>query len=128
VLAILLIPSFGLIGAAVARMSGNVVNNGLRLLQVWRTMGLHPYTLDYWKPIAAGAASTGLALAVVQVVALRPGVQTAVVAGVVVTTSYIGLLLLFGLSIQDREALQAIKKTRGRRTRSPTDLETSDLA
>ncbi|MGH2786851.1 MAG: lipopolysaccharide biosynthesis protein [Actinomycetota bacterium] len=129
-LALLLIPPFGLIGAAVARMTGNVVNNGLGLYQVWRTTGLHPYTFDFWKPIVAGVASTGIAWAAVHLIDLPSGLASAAAATVLVATTYLCLLLLFGLSKEDREALQAIKKVRGRRpaARAPADLETSDLA
>jgi O-antigen/teichoic acid export membrane protein len=128
-LALLLIPPFGLLGAATARMMGNVVNNGLRLFQVWRIMGLHPYTLDYWKPIVAGAASTVLAWGVVGVTGLPEGLPSAVVAGVVVAAAYVGCLILFGLSEEDKHALTAIRnvKRRPRPTKTTPDVESPDL-
>jgi O-antigen/teichoic acid export membrane protein len=129
VLALVLIPPFGLLGAATARMMGNVVNNGLRLLQVWRILGLHPYSVDYWKPIVAGGASTALAWGVVGVAGLSDGLQSAVGAGVVVAAAYVGCLTLFGLSDEDKNALSAIRKVkrRARASKSTTDVETPDL-
>lgn len=40
---LLLIPSFGVVGAAIAWSAAVVVNNLIPLAQLWRTFGLHPF-------------------------------------------------------------------------------------
>src|SRR5919106_1841787 len=124
-LALLLIPPFGLVGAATARLMGAVVNNGLRLLQVWRILGLHPYNFHYWKPIVAGGASTALAWGVVGGAGLQDGLPSVAGAVVVIVAAYVGCLLLFGLSDEDKHALSAIRdvKRRPRPSKTTSDVE-----
>ena len=40
---VVLIPRYGLAGAAAASAAGTLLNNLLPLVQVWRSMGLHPF-------------------------------------------------------------------------------------
>src|SRR5262245_21237470 len=92
-LAVLLIPSLGVLGAAIARTGGSILNNGLCLIQVWRIMRVTPYKPDFWKPIAAGIVAgivSGLALAWVD-----PTREVAAAALVVIVTgvSYLSTLV-----------------------------------
>lgn len=103
-----LIPLFGVLGAAVATLIGTALNNILPLWQVWSATKLHPYRLDYWKPIAAGIASVGVARAVIAVIGVGTGVAAAAVAVVVVGVVYLALLLLLGLGPEDRAAISAL--------------------
>jgi O-antigen/teichoic acid export membrane protein len=119
-LAFWLIPPHGLLGAAAARMVGTAFNNTLRLSQVWLYMHLHPYRWDYWKPIAAGAISTGLAWLVVDAAGVPAGVITAVVAAAVIGITYLGLLLVFRLSDEDRAAIDPVMKRIRRGKKEPT--------
>jgi O-antigen/teichoic acid export membrane protein len=116
-LAFWLIPAHGLLGAAAARMIGTAFNNSLRLTQVWLFMKLHPYRWDYWKPILAGALSAGLAWLVVEAAGIPEGVMTALVAAGIIGVTYLGLILLFGLSVEDRAAIDPVLKRlrRGRK-------------
>jgi len=110
-----LIPRYGILGAAVAHLVGTALNNLLPLWQVWSASRLHPYRLDYWKPIAAGVASVGVAKAVIALAGLGTGVVAAAVAVGVVGLVYLGLLLLLGLGPEDRAAIGALtgRLTRG---------------
>lgn len=107
-LALWLIPAYGLIGAAIARMIGTAFNNSIRLWQVYKTTGVHPYRTDYWKPIAAGVIALLVARLVVIGAGLSVSVVGAIVAVVVIGACYVGLNLLFGLSQEDRETIQAL--------------------
>ncbi|MDQ3765956.1 MAG: flippase [Actinomycetota bacterium] len=118
-----LIPRHGILGAAVAHLAGTALNNLLPLWQVWSTSRLHPYRLDYWKPIAAGVAAVGVARAVIAFSGVGTGVAAAAVAVVVVGLVYLGLLLLLGLSQEDRAAVGALtgRLTRGEDKNVPGD-------
>ncbi|MDQ3533874.1 MAG: polysaccharide biosynthesis C-terminal domain-containing protein [Actinomycetota bacterium] len=102
VLALLLIPRYGLIGAAIASTSGRLVNNALPLFQVWVTLRFHPYRPDYWKPIVAALAAVVTAKLIVTSVGLGSGIVAAVAATVLVCAGYAGLMLLLGFSLEDR--------------------------
>lgn len=52
-----LIPKYGIIGAAAATGFAIVIINILKLLEVYLILRIHPYKLDYWKPIMAGLLS-----------------------------------------------------------------------
>ena len=53
ILDLALIPRYGAFGAAIASTLSVLFINGLRLIQVYKLFGIHPYNLGYLKPIAA---------------------------------------------------------------------------
>ncbi|PQP33280.1 hypothetical protein C6A36_00010 [Desulfobacteraceae bacterium SEEP-SAG10] len=53
----LLIPRFGIIGAAFATGISFVFLSFIRIIEVYILMQIHPLKLDIWKPLAAGAGS-----------------------------------------------------------------------
>lgn len=126
ILAIWLIPSHGILGAAIANMTGNILNNALPLGQIWYILHFHPYRIDYWKPILAGIAAVALAKVLSSTAAVHPGVLTAVVATATVGMCYPTLLLLLRLSEQDKAAIEALLRRAGRSGRqSPASLDSS---
>jgi O-antigen/teichoic acid export membrane protein len=109
-LGFLLVPTYGIIGAAVAATFGRFVNNVVPLLQVWRILRVHPYRADFWKPAVAGLCAVGIAR--VAVVALGMSSLTAAASAVILTGAvYISLLLIFGVSRDDRAALDRLLVT-----------------
>jgi O-antigen/teichoic acid export membrane protein len=118
-LAIWLIPGHGVLGAAIASMVGNMLNNVLPLGQIWHLLHFHPYRVDYWKPVAAGVVSVALARWITSVVGVHPGVPTAVVASATIGVCYPILILLLGLSAQDKAAVQALIGMVSRSGKSP---------
>jgi O-antigen/teichoic acid export membrane protein len=120
-LALWLIPSHGVLGAAIASMVGNTLNNVIPLGQIWHILHFHPYRVDYWKPIAASIAAVALAKGVSTVAGVNPGVLTAVVATAIVGVCYPLLLLLLRLSEQDKVTVDALVRMVGRSGRRPPD-------
>jgi O-antigen/teichoic acid export membrane protein len=122
-LGLLLIPSLGVLGAAIARTAGTMLNNVLPLAQVWRIVGVSPYRLDFWKPVVAGVVAgivAGVALA------LADPAQVVVAAALVIAVTaltYVPMLLLLRLSEQDRAMVNAVLR-RG----SPGDQPAGDEA
>jgi O-antigen/teichoic acid export membrane protein len=116
-LGLLLIPSFGVLGAAIASAAGTMLNNILPLAQVWRALRITPYRLDFWKPVVA-AAVAGI-VAKVAVFAIDPGhdLTVAILAIAATGITYLALLLVLRLDEQDRAMVSAIV---GRRVR-PAD-------
>jgi O-antigen/teichoic acid export membrane protein len=122
-LAVALIPRYGVLGGALARAAGTLVNNGLPLAQVWYLLRIHPYRLDYWKPAAAALAATILARVTFGTGLMGNGGAGAVGAAVIFAVAFLTLMVLFGLSADDRAAIDALVR-RGRRGRraAPTGL------
>jgi O-antigen/teichoic acid export membrane protein len=103
-----LIPTHGVLGAAIALLVGSALNNGVPLWQVWSLLRVHPYRHDHWKPAAAGVVAVVIAKLVVSGIGSSVGVFSAGVAVGVVSFVYVGLLLILGLSVEDRAAIEAL--------------------
>jgi O-antigen/teichoic acid export membrane protein len=116
-LGLLLIPSLGVLGAAVATAAGTVLNNVLPLAQVWRILRITPYRTDFWKPVVAGGAAW--IVAEVAVAAIDPAkVVEGVIAISMTAITYLAVVLLLRLNEQDRAMLDAIVRRTPRPVRS----------
>ncbi len=97
-----LIPRWGIFGAAVATLIGSVTINVLRVGEVWVLERIQPYDRTFLKPLAAGLGSA----AIVGVVGLLvPSYATflwVTVGAILILGAYGGLLVLFGLAPEDR--------------------------
>jgi O-antigen/teichoic acid export membrane protein len=58
---LLLIPNWGVVGAATAASLSAVLINMLCLLEVWYLVGMHPYNRTFLKPLLAGLTAGGVA-------------------------------------------------------------------
>jgi O-antigen/teichoic acid export membrane protein len=104
-----LIPTFGMIGAAIGAAAAILTENTATLIFVRRRLGFWPYNLVFWKPLAAGLLAAALAYAV-KVLPSLPGLLLTVGAvAAVFGISFLALLLLFGLNDTDREFLGAFR-------------------
>ena len=56
----LLIPKFGILGAATGTGVSIVILNLLRLTEIFYLMKIHPYRFDYLKPLSAGLISIAI--------------------------------------------------------------------
>jgi O-antigen/teichoic acid export membrane protein len=116
-----LVPSLGMLGAALGMASAIVTENTGTLLAVRRRLGYWPYNWAWLKPISAGLAAAALAFVVGLLLPLPALLKLAVVGGVF-GIGYLALLLLFGLNDTDREFLGAFRDValrvlrRGRRS------------
>ncbi len=110
VLCFILIPVYGVMGAAVANTVCAVIINIMRVLEVRMIMKMYPFDLNYSKPILAGgtaAVMTGLAGhltsgngSVARVVILIFGLLLIYVLGI----------LVMGLDEKDRTVLRLVKE------------------
>jgi O-antigen/teichoic acid export membrane protein len=114
----LLIPGWGVLGAAVASLIAMTVVNVARVIEVWILEGTQPYDRAFLKPVAAGTAALvfGLALDTVMPVGDRFGF--AAFQGVLVATGYAVVLVALGLADDDRLVLERVlSRVRSRRSR-----------
>jgi O-antigen/teichoic acid export membrane protein len=105
---LIMIPIYGVLGAAIATGLSIVLVNLARLTEVYWLYKIHPYRLAYWKPMIAGimAASTSL---------LTKGITEPTAwawlasVGLVIVVYFI-MLLLLGLDQYDTMILRKVKQ------------------
>jgi O-antigen/teichoic acid export membrane protein len=100
----LIIPFWGMTGAAIAASTTFILTNLIRMIQVWKLHHMQPYTWGLAKPIAAAAAATGIVLMLHHTGAALPSPLLGVVLGLL----YLSGLLLLGINQEDRLVLQSL--------------------
>ena len=105
---VLLIPRYGVVGAAIATLVGIGVSNVMCLVEIWWLERLLPFGWALWKPTVAalGALAGGLAIRH----ALPPGGRAGAAAaeGIVVGLIFAALLLLTRLPEDDRLVIRRV--------------------
>ncbi|MGQ9673138.1 MAG: oligosaccharide flippase family protein [Candidatus Aminicenantales bacterium] len=117
ILNLILIPRHGVLGAAVAVSLALSLVNVVRLIEVWLILRIHPYRVDFLKPVGAGIfASFVLAVArprllPVEGILVRLGIGT-----LVLFSFYVAILVLLGISQEEKFVLARIKQKLGGRS------------
>lgn len=96
------ITQFGLIGAALATAGTLTFVNIIRVVEVWYTEQLFPYSAKFLKPIAAGLVSVAV-MEGWRMISPLSGVLLLIVGAVVGTLSFGGILIMTGIEAEDRE-------------------------
>ncbi len=111
-LSFLLIPHFGMVGAAIGNTVGLTGVNVVKLLQVRLFLKMQPWGKGLWKPIVAGIIATGLAL-------LTSGwlpplnLWALLINLTIILSAYPAVLWLLGLDQEDRLMVGAVKRKLG---------------
>ncbi len=105
---ILLIPKWGLVGAATATLTAVVLVNILRLLEVFILFKILPYNLSFLKPILAGTVASIVAWTLREWFHTEINLIYTIVNVTILFVVYIGIILLLGLSTEDRMVLSRI--------------------
>jgi O-antigen/teichoic acid export membrane protein len=107
-LCFLLIPDYGITGAAIANMSAVAVINLMRAIEVWVIMHMNAYDRNYLVPLFAGA--TGAAAAVM-VIWIFGGDSWAMVvlSALLFVTVYTPAVFLLGMNEEDRAVIRMFK-------------------
>ncbi len=106
----LLIPQYGIVGAAIATGTALVLVNMVRMVEGRMIMGVSPYSRSYLKPYAAGV----IAVATVYCVPIA-GLLGIMVSGLVFLTAYFGVLYWLGFDQSDMVVLKGIARRLGLR-------------
>jgi O-antigen/teichoic acid export membrane protein len=104
-----LVPTLGMLGAALGMATAIVTENTATLLAVHRRLGFWPYNWAWLKPLIAGLLSAVAAFLAGLVMPLPGVLVTVAVVGAVFGITYLALLLLLGLSDTDKEFLGAFR-------------------
>jgi O-antigen/teichoic acid export membrane protein len=111
---ILLIPNFGLIGAAAANSTAVVTINVVRLIQIRKRLGLIPYDRRFWRPLAAAVPASVIAV-LVPLPEMRNAAELLIHVAILGLV-YFGVLVTLGIEPVDREVMRAaVMRFRGRR-------------
>jgi O-antigen/teichoic acid export membrane protein len=113
---ILLIPPFGLLGAAVGAFIVNAVINNLRMIQVWYLYRILPFNRSFIKPLAAGLAAAAAALLTLQLGGGELSLLLLIVQVAVLFAVYTVVIYLLGLPTEERVVINRLwaKVRRGR--------------
>jgi O-antigen/teichoic acid export membrane protein len=104
-----LVPSLGMLGAALGMAAAITSENTGTMLAVKRRLGFWPYSWAWLKPLAAGILAAAAAFLAGLVLPLPGFLVTIAVVGAVFGAGYLILLLLLGLNDTDREFIGAFR-------------------
>jgi O-antigen/teichoic acid export membrane protein len=101
----LLIPRWGLVGAATATCVATSAVNLARLVEVWYLFRLNPYSKDLLKLVWCGLVAFGLTMTVGWWSSPQTNVVSLGLQAILLYTSYAGMLALVAIAPEDRMVL-----------------------
>ena len=107
-MAFLLVPSMGIMGAAIANSAGVIAVNLLQVYFVWRLLHIHPFAWILAKPFVAALAGLSVALLIGRYLPLTGPLHAVVAIGGMLVT-YISVLLSLGLDKHSRLAWEQFR-------------------
>lgn len=105
---VVLIPRWGLMGAAFAVLGSTVAIQLVRVIEVAVIVGLHPYNRRIGKPVMAGAVAYLAGLGLRALLAPDSGLFAFVLNVGLVVLVYVVVLLILGLTDEDRTVARAV--------------------
>jgi O-antigen/teichoic acid export membrane protein len=106
----LLVPAYGVGGAAAATAAGLVLANGSSLVFVRRRLGFWPYSRRYARPLLAGLVAAALTLVLRQLVPQLEGLTAVLFFAPLTIAVFLGMLVCLGLYPSDRLFLASFTK------------------
>lgn len=110
ILNLLLIPQFGLLGAALATGISSVCLHATRLFEVFYFLNLSPFSGKYGKIMILGILILCISLFIKSIVPEVNYLQSLLFNAMSVTTLFVVLLWMLGLDEEDRLILSAVKR------------------
>lgn len=106
----LLIPRIGILGAALSVLIVQTLLNMARIVQVYYLIHLKPYNLSILKPIAAGMVTFVVVWFLQQTIFITSNLLNSILQAGILCGVYAAIILLMGLSSEDRMILKSIKQ------------------
>jgi O-antigen/teichoic acid export membrane protein len=107
---VLLVPSMGITGAAIATATSIVVLFSASLITVKRIHGLWPYDFKYFKGLFAAIIAMLFGIISHSAMPQIPMIIDVGLTGIIILIVFIGVLYVLGLEDEDRELLTAIRQ------------------
>lgn len=107
---LLLIPPYGIIGAAIANMLAVGTVNLCRGIEVWIFMRIHAYGRSFLKPVLAGVSGAGILLLLSRFIAIDGGAVNATVFASAFLVYYAAATILMGLDENDKVVLRLMRQ------------------
>jgi O-antigen/teichoic acid export membrane protein len=114
ILNVLLIPRWGLAGAAAAALIASITLNFLRVSEVFLLYRMIPYDVSFFKPVAAGLLALSVTWAMRQLLHTESNLVLAGLNATLLVSVYAALVFALGLSQEDRLVLNRLRKRTGR--------------
>jgi O-antigen/teichoic acid export membrane protein len=111
---VVMIPLWGVIGAALAILVSTVMINVLRVVEVWVLMRILPWDRHIWKTIAATAGAAGAGALAVAALPPMLGVVALVALALGIGLVFVVILAVLGFEPDDRMVIDELRQ-RGRR-------------
>jgi O-antigen/teichoic acid export membrane protein len=103
----ILIPVYGILGAAWATAASIVLSNAITLAAIYRRMNLWPYSGQYLKSIAAGLLAAGVVELTRWLIPISNSILSILIFALLFVAVFAAMLLALGLTTSDRQFLRA---------------------
>jgi len=107
---LLLIPRWGIMGAAVSNLIVILLLNVARIIQVYVLMGVQPYNRSFFKPLVAALIAYFCTLFLVGILNSPPGLLAVILLSAVLTAIFVGAIWLMGLAPEDYLVLGSMRQ------------------
>lgn len=104
---ILMIPKYGIIGAAIATMISRTLGSTMTIIYLYITQKIHPYDIRYLKPIVAGGLSY-LIVFILNRIIMWDGVTDILIKGFIFVIIYAGTIILLKIDEDDKIILNSM--------------------
>jgi O-antigen/teichoic acid export membrane protein len=112
---LILVPSWGVLGAAISAFTAMALLAGVRVLEVIWLLRISPYDRNTMKPIGAAAVAAIVGYAVSWSLEFSSALLAVVVGVGAIGMAHLGTLLALGISDEDRMILDRVRSRMGRR-------------
>jgi len=110
ILVLLLVPRFGMLGAAISAASTVILLNCVGLIEVYWIMKIHPYRLDILKPLLAGVGAWLVSFALLQIAPVSAGSALGAFAQIALFLAvYVVLLVVMRFSEEDMMVFKTLR-------------------
>lgn len=106
---LVLVPRYGMVGAAYANASAIILANFVALMEVYFLLRLHPYNIRYFKVLFLGAITAAIAYGMRYFLPDTGSIIFLLMEGAFILVIFFALVILFGLEENERKILMTIK-------------------